>query len=79
MDCTASDHLLGVISKDEIGECNPFSFSDANPAIGLFGTVGRKGVIDRVEDRTGLSQRNRRRAEMSVFFPVSSPMTSEAR
>jgi hypothetical protein len=51
LDCRASDDLVGVIGKDEVGECISLSFSDANPPTRLFGTARRKKGINRVEDR----------------------------
>jgi hypothetical protein len=46
MDCRVSDDLVDAISKDEIGQCIPLSFSNTNPAARLFRTVRREGVVN---------------------------------
>jgi hypothetical protein len=79
MNCRASDDLVGVIGKDEVGECINLSLSNANPVTGLSGAVRTKGVVGRVDKRfkpMELEKNRNSRMLSSGHFECSEPPNS---
>ena len=47
----SSDHLMGVVSENEVGQGVTLSISNTNPTSGAFRAVGSKSMVNGVEDR----------------------------